>query len=227
MLCGMTCQNGTMGTEDISFKDVSSFPDGSEGEKLNGKPRSKRRRSIIIFTVVSLVNAGLLILLWSQLLTPVHQSTSSTSSIPSSNALVGQAAPNFTLSVLSGTHGSSLSLAAYKGQPVMLNFWASWCIPCQQEAPFLQSQWQQAHAHGVVFLGVDYEDTNTAGLGFVQQYGITYPSVVDASGMTAINYGVTGTPETFFINRDGKIVAWEPGPLNEQVFQHDLQLALR
>ncbi|HLI05981.1 MAG TPA: TlpA disulfide reductase family protein [Ktedonobacteraceae bacterium] len=216
-----------MGTKDISFKDVSSISANDADEKLNGKPRRTRKRTLIIFTVVSLVNAGLLILLWSQLLTPARQSTSSTSNIPASNALVGQAAPGFTLSVLSGARGSSVSLAAYKGQPVMLNFWASWCIPCQQEAPFLQSQWQQAHAHGVVFLGVDYEDTKAAGLGFVQQYGVTYPNVMDASGMTAINYGVTGTPETFFINRKGVIVAWEPGPLNEQVFQHDLQLATR
>lgn len=213
-----------MRTEDISFESVSS---GSESEKLNGKLRSSRKRSITIFIMVSLINAGLLILLWSQLLTPAHQANTSSSDIPSSNALVGQAAPNFALSVLSGTSASSLSLAAYKGQPVMLNFWASTCGPCQDEAPFLQSQWQQAHAHDVVFLGVDYEDTKIGGLGFVQQYGITYPNVVDASGMTAINYGVTGTPETFFINRKGVIVAWEAGPLNEQSFQHDLQLATR
>ncbi len=216
-----------MRTEDISFESVSNVATGSAGEKRNGKPRSSRRRSVTIFIVVSLINAGLLILLWSQLLTPAHQASTSTSDIPSSNALVGQPAPNFALSVLSGAHVSSLGLAAYKGQPVMLNFWASWCGPCQDEAPFLQSQWQQAHAHGVIFLGVDYQDSKAEGIGFVQKYAITYPNVVDANGMTAINYGVTGTPETFFINRKGVIVAWEAGPLNEQTFQHDLQLATR
>ena len=227
MLYRMPCQNGIMQTEDISFERDSSVSTGNGSEKLNGKPRSTRRRSITIFIVVSLINAGLLILLWSQLLTPAHQASTSTTDIPSSNALVGQVAPSFTLSVLSGASASSLGLAAYKGQPVMLNFWASWCGPCQDEAPFLQSQWQQAHAHGVVFLGVDYQDSKAEGLGFVQKYSISYPNVVDANGMTAINYGVTGTPETFFINRKGVIVAWEPGPLNEQVFQHDLQLASR
>jgi cytochrome c biogenesis protein CcmG, thiol:disulfide interchange protein DsbE len=213
-----------MRTEDISFESVSA---STESEKLNGKPRSSRKRSITIFIVVSLINAGLLILLWTQLLTPAHQSGMATSDAPTSNALVGHAAPNFTLSVLSGSTVSSLGLAAYKGQPVMINFWASWCVPCQDEAPFVQSQWQQAHAHGVVFLGIDYQDTKTNGLGFVQKYGITYPNVVDASGTTAINYGVTGTPETFFINREGVIVAWVAGPLTEQAFQHNLQLATR
>ena len=211
-----------METETISYNSVSTSADG---ERLNGKRVKSRKRSITIFVVVSLINAGLLILLWTQLLTPARQSASTGSDIPSSNALVGHAAPNFTLSVLSGSRVSSLTLAAYKGRPVMLNFWASWCGPCQQEAPFLQSQWQQAHAQGVVFLGVDYQDSKPGGLNFVQKYSISYPNVVDASGTTAINYGVTGTPETFFINRKGVIVAWLPGPLSEQAFQHGLQLA--
>lgn len=213
-----------METENISFDSVSA---SAESEKLNGKRTKSRKRSITIFIVVSLINASLLILLWTQLLTPAQQPGSTSSDIPSSNALVGHTAPNFTLSVLSGSRVSLLALTAYKGQPVMLNFWASWCVPCQQEASFLQSQWQQAHAQGVVFLGVDYQDSKPGGLGFVQKYSITYPNVVDASGMTAINYGVTGTPETFFINRKGVIVAWLPGPLSEQAFQHGLQLATR
>ncbi len=213
-----------MQTDHISFETIAA---DDESEKLNGKRARSRRRSITIFVVVSLLNAGLLILLWTQLLTPARQSNTATSDLPSSNALVNHAAPGFTLSVLSGSPASSLALAAYKGQPVMLNFWASWCGPCQQEAPFLQSQWQQARARGVVFLGIDYQDTKSDGLGFVQKYGITYPNVVDASGTTAINYGVTGTPETFFINRKGVIVAWVAGPLSEQAFQHGLQLAIR
>lgn len=214
-----------METENISFNGVPDVSASAEGEKLNVKRVKSRKRSITIFVVVSLINAGLLILLWTQLLTPARQPASTSSDIPANNALVGHAAPAFTLSVLSGSPVSSLALAAYKGQPVMLNFWASWCGPCQQEAPFLQSQWQQAHARGVVFLGVDYQDSKVAGLDFVQKYSISYPNVVDASGTTAINYGVTGTPETFFINRKGVIVAWLPGPLSEQAFQHGLQLA--
>lgn len=213
-----------MQTEHISFETIAA---DDEGEKLNGKRVKSRKRSITIFIVVSLLNAGLLILLWTQLLTPARQPGTATSDLPSSNALVGHVAPAFTLSVLSGSPASSLALAAYKGQPVMLNFWASWCGPCQQEAPFLQSQWQQARARGIAFLGIDYQDTKPDGLGFVQKYGISYPNVVDASGTTAINYGVTGTPETFFINRKGIIVAWVAGPLSEQAFQYGLQLATR
>lgn len=215
-----------MEAEDISF-DGGEAPGAKLG--INAKPKRSRKRSILIFTVVSLINVGLLALLWSQLLTPAHPNTTATTSDgpTSSNPLVGHPAPNFTLSTLSGAAGSSLSLTHYKGSVVMLNFWGSTCGPCQDEAPFMQSQWQHVHTQGVVFLGVDYQDTKTDGLIFVHQYHITYPNVVDATGSTAIDYGVTGTPETFFINRQGNVIAWVWGPLTTQTFQHNLQLAMR
>lgn len=215
-----------MDTEDISFDEGEARYEDLSG---NAKPKGSRKRHILIFSVVSLINVGLLALLWSQLLTPAHPVTNaSTASGPtSSNPLVGHPAPNFTLSTLSGAAASSLSLAHYRGSVVMLNFWGSTCGPCQDEAPFMQSQWQRVHTRGVVFLGVDYQDTKTDGLIFVHQYHITYPNVVDATGSTAIDYGVTGTPETFFINRQGNVVAWVWGPLTAQTFQHNLQLAMR
>ena len=214
-----------MQTEDISLSGSET-----QGEKLSVKPKPKRsrKRSILIFTVVSLINVGLLALLWSQLLTPAQPNAATASNRPaSSNPLVGHVAPNFTLSTLSGAAASSISLTQYRGSVVMLNFWGSACGPCQDEAPFVQSQWQHVHTQGVVFLGVDYQDTKTDGMIFVQQYHITYPNVVDATGSTAINYGVTGTPETFFINRQGTVVDWVWGPLTTQSFQHGLQLATR
>ena len=196
-----------MGTEDISLGDNSA-----QGEKLSveSKPKRSRKRRIIIFTVVSLINVGLLALLWSQLLTPA-QPNATISNGSTGNPLVGQAAPNFTLSTLSGATAPSLSLAQYRGSAVMINFWGSTCGPCQDEASLMQSQWQQVRAKGVVFLGVDFEDTKTDGLIFVNQYHITYPNIADATGTTAINYGVTATPETFFINRQGTVVNWIKG----------------
>ncbi len=214
-----------MQTEDISLSE-SETQDEKPGVK--SKPKRSRKRRILIFTVVSLINVGLLALLWSQLLTPAQPNVATASNGPaSSNPLVGHAAPNFTLSTLSGSAASSISRTQYKGSPLMINFWASWCVPCQQEAPFLQSQWQRVREQGVVFLGVDFQDPKTNGLKFVHQYHITYANVIDGSGSTAINYGVTGTPETFFINRQGTIVDWVWGPLTAQSLQHGLQLASR
>jgi len=106
----------------------------------------------------------------------------------------------------------------------MLNFWASWCNPCKHEAPLLEATWQRVQGQGVVFIGVDYEDTQTDGLSFLNTYGITYTNVVDTSGATAINYGVTGVPETVFIDRHGIIVQKVIGELSEQTLKRNLQL---
>jgi cytochrome c biogenesis protein CcmG/thiol:disulfide interchange protein DsbE len=186
------------------------------------KSKNRRTRSITIFIVVSLLNVGLLVLLWTLLLTPAKNATPT-----ASDPLIGRAAPNFTLAAL-GTYGvSNLSLSNFKGKPVMLNVWSSTCGPCIAEAPFLQSQWQQVRSHGVVFLGIDFQDTQSGGLRFLQQHGITYPNVLDATGSVSIDYGVTGTPESIFINRQGRVVSRVIGPLTAQTLQSNLQLITR
>jgi cytochrome c biogenesis protein CcmG/thiol:disulfide interchange protein DsbE len=193
-------------------------------ESASGKKNAKKR-NIIIFVVVSLLNVGLLTLLFTQLLTPAQNKGGS-----SSDPLIGQPAPNFTLSALSASglqSAPAISLSNYKGQPVVLNVWNSTCGPCIAEAPLLQAQWQKAHAQGVVFLGVDLQDVQGDGQRFLQQYGITYPNVFDANGWVAINYGVTGTPETLFINPQGVVVKRVIGELTAQSLQSDLQLIMR
>src|SRR5690348_16471833 len=156
--------------------------------------KNKRRRRIVIFSVVSVLNVGLLVLLLTQLLTPAPQAES--------DPLVGHAAPNFSLAML-GSHSSqsTLALSNFKGKPVVLNFWASWCDPCKEEAPLLEKSWKQAQTQGkdVVFLGIDYQDSNNNGLNFLKQYSITYPIVLDENGSAAMKYGVTALPQTIFI----------------------------
>jgi cytochrome c biogenesis protein CcmG/thiol:disulfide interchange protein DsbE len=183
--------------------------------------KGSRNRRITIFAVVSLLNAGLLIFLWTQLLTPAQNQTHS------ADPLIGHAAPNFTLDALSLHAAPAISLASFKGKPVVLNVWNSACVPCVQEAPLLQSQWQHVNSQGVVFIGIDFQDAKSDGVSFLQKYGITYLNVLDATGSTAISYGVTGAPETIFINRQGIVISRVIGELTVQTLQSNLQLISR
>ena len=135
---------------------------------------------------------------------------------------VGSVAPSFTLRRLDGP--GRVSLASYRGKPVVLNVWNSTCVPCVQEAPLLQSQWQRVQSQGIVFIGIDFQDAKSDGLSFLQKYGITYLNVLDATGSTAISYGVTGAPETIFINRQGVVVSRVIGELTVHTLQSNLQL---
>jgi len=184
-----------------------------------------RKRSIMIFVIVSLLNVGLLVVLWTQLLTPRSgQSQVENSSTVGfvSSPLLGKPAPDFTLPVLNG-NGAKLHLADLKGKVVMVNFWASWCGPCQQEAPTLQRVWAKGQSKGVVLLGVDGVESESDALKFVYQHGISYQNVRDTiDGATAISYGATANPETFFINQNGIVVARWLGPIDEQNVQAEL-----
>jgi len=114
-------------------------------------------------------------------------------------------APAFTLSRLDAADGK-VSLADFKGKPTVVNFWASWCIPCKDEAPALQKTYEQYRKQGLVVLGVDAQDFRQDAKRFVKRFGITYPVVYDGSGSTLGKWGVTGFPETFFVDRSGRLV---------------------
>jgi cytochrome c biogenesis protein CcmG, thiol:disulfide interchange protein DsbE len=187
--------------------------------------KNRRKRSVIIFAIVSLVNVGLLVLLWTQLLTPAPSPTPGKTT--SADPLVGHPAPAFTLEALNTpTRNTRLSLKNLKGKAIVLNVWASWCVPCNQEAPMLQAAWKQARAQGknVVFLGIDFQDTSNDALTFLHKYGINYPNVLDATGSVSIDYGVTGVPETIFINSQGTVVSTVRQELTTQTLQTNLKL---
>ena len=125
---------------------------------------------------------------------------------------VGGPAPAFTLPDLSGS--GSISLDSYTGKVIVLNFWASWCIPCKEENPALTEVWERYRGTDVVLLGIVFQDSTEAAREYTSRLGNTWPSAVDGSGRVALSYGVFGPPETYFIGRDGIISGRHIGPID-------------
>jgi len=196
---------------------MSESVGNAPGEEPVRQKRGKRR--IVIFIIISLLNLGLLALILTQLLTPAAHTPS--------NTLIGHAAPGFSLAMLDAQPGQSVfSLANVQGKAIVLNFWASWCDPCQEEIPLLENSWRQLQGQGkdVVFLGIDFEETSGAGARFLQSYHITYPAVLDTSGSVANKYGIVSLPDTIFINRKGMVVSKVAQQLTSQALTQNLQL---
>jgi cytochrome c biogenesis protein CcmG/thiol:disulfide interchange protein DsbE len=124
--------------------------------------------------------------------------------------LIGKAAPTFALRQV-GT-GQTLDLTQFRGKPVVINFWATWCVPCYEEHPVLV-RGAQMLGSDVQFVGVVFDDTEEKIMSFLNERGSSYPTLVDVAGKTAIAYGVGGVPETFFLDATGKVVAKFSGPL--------------
>lgn len=127
--------------------------------------------------------------------------------------LVGRQAPPFSLRTYD--EGKPVSLAALRGKPVVVNFWATWCEPCKREHGVL-TRAAQRYGDLVQFLGIVYEDEPERIAAFLQRYGSGYPALLDVGGKTAIAYGVGGIPETFFIGADGTVVSKFTGPISAE-----------
>lgn len=121
-------------------------------------------------------------------------------------------APDFTLPLYSGDR---VRLADLRGRPVLVNFWASWCPPCRTEAPLLARLEREYRAKGVVFVGVNVWDGEPDARKFLREFDIAYPNGPDERGEIAIDYGLAGIPETFFIDRRGQIARKWIGPFTE------------
>ena len=140
------------------------------------------------------------------------------------STMEGKPAPPFALQTLDGDQ--EIALADLRGQPVVLNFYASWCVPCAQEHPWLVSISKLYQARGVTFLGVVYNDEPAKAKGFLRRYGEAYPSLSDPTSRTAIDYGVAGVPETFIIDGAGNIVKKFTGPVSPDEFEATLEALL-
>jgi cytochrome c biogenesis protein CcmG/thiol:disulfide interchange protein DsbE len=100
-----------------------------------------------------------------------------------------------------------LGLKELRGTPFVLNFWASWCSPCREEAPLLEKGWQRSGRRGVLFVGLDMQDVRDDARGFIRKQKTTYLAIRDSGKDTAKHYGATGIPETYFVSARGQVVA--------------------
>ena len=133
-------------------------------------------------------------------------SSFSTNDGPAAVAVLGRPASDFSGALYAPFNGKSeFNLSDYQGKVVVVNFWASWCPPCREEAPILEQTWRKYQDDNVVFIGVDIWDTEQDAQAYIDEFGITFPNLIDKRGSIAVEYGVTGIPETFFITPDGMI----------------------
>jgi cytochrome c biogenesis protein CcmG/thiol:disulfide interchange protein DsbE len=132
--------------------------------------------------------------------------------------------PSFSLPQL--VSADRLGSTSLRGKAGVINFWASWCIPCREEAPLLEDASRRLASRGLTVLGIDHQDFAGDARGFVRRYGMTYPTVVDKGDKLYTSFGLTGVPETFCTNRAGKVVAHIPGAVTRQTLDQCIQDAL-
>jgi cytochrome c biogenesis protein CcmG/thiol:disulfide interchange protein DsbE len=138
--------------------------------------------------------------------------------------LVGKPAAAFALQTFDG---QTVSLDSLRGKVLVVNFWASWCYPaCYEEAPVLERSWRAYRDRGVVVLGVDIQDKVEAGEKFIRDLGLTFPNALDTTGKVSVDFGVYGVPETFFVDRQGRVRAKHVGALTEPVLRDHLERLL-
>lgn len=140
-----------------------------------------------------------------------------------SSPLIGQSAPAWELATLDGETLSSADLA---GRPYVINFWASWCAPCVDEHPVLASAWER-HGDELTVVGVVYNDGPESAQAFLDRLGDAgYPHLLDPDGTLAVDFGVTGPPETFFVDADGIVRDKRVGPLTQRLLDEHLTAIL-
>ena len=145
--------------------------------------------------------------------------------IQGGRAELGSPAPGFTTETLDG---AVVRLSQYRGKPVLLNFWATWCAPCQEEMPLIQRASDLDKGQGLTVLAVNYQQTNASSMrAFLRKVGVHFPAVYDPSGQIAGEYGVTiGLPVSVFIDRSGKVDFIQVGQMSDSILQQHLDSIL-
>ncbi len=167
----------------------------SENETVLGSTgRSKRTGLIIAFAVVL---ALLAVLAWG---------LKKAQAGPRASGMV----PDFTIT---GYDGRTFTLSKLRGQVVVINFWASWCLPCREEAAYLENTWRKYEGKGVVFVGVDWVDTEKEARAYIKEFDITYINGPDLGTRISQAYNIQGVPETFYVDKKGQLRGLNVGPL--------------
>jgi thiol-disulfide isomerase/thioredoxin len=178
-------------------------------------------RSIVVFAVTTLATAALLVLMAVRL----AAAGSAVSSAPAS-PLIGHQAPDFSIVTWNGAQAATVRLTAFKGYPVVVNFWGSWCSGCQEEQPVLNAAWQKYQSRGVQFIGIAYHDLQNPGAGYLRQQGVLYPAGPATADTVSIDYAVTAAPETVFIGKSGIVLDKFIGPIDDGSLDRMIQRIL-
>ena len=144
---------------------------------------------------------------------------------PSASTAGGDRAPDFRLSEVRDESGS-VSLEDFKGRPVVLNFWASWCVPCRKEMPALQEV-SEGVQDRIAFVGINHQDSRGEALAFLDETGVRFPAGYDPEGSTAAAYGLYGMPTTIFISPDGRILERHRGEISESQLRREIERLFR
>jgi cytochrome c biogenesis protein CcmG, thiol:disulfide interchange protein DsbE len=195
---------------------------GSTAEPMGEESKAGRRRRPPWITILaSLIGAAVVAVLVYGI---THQAPNRTLDEQLAKGIDPKAPMAHTLvPSLSGT--SHTSLAAFRGKVVLLNFWASWCVGCQQEASLMERAERQLAPHDATVLGITYQDTTTDSLKFVKKYGLTFPNYHDANGELVSAFGTRQLPESFVINREGKIVEISRGEIEPSFVKQAVAVA--
>lgn len=194
-------------TADVSATGAGPAP--SIGEAVLTETSTRR-----LWALIATVNVAVLaLLLWGMARKQPGFAGFAVNSVGQAGRLQPGPAPDFDLQLFSG---GSFRLSEQRGNPVVVNFWASWCPPCRQEAPALERAWRRYRDRGVVVIGVDIWDAEQDARGFLRELGITYPNGPDPGGKIVVDYGLTGIPETFFVRPDGTMARRWIGPLTDE-----------
>ena len=181
------------------------------------------RRTLIILGVGIPVLAFLAVLAWASFRSDGAPSGIAVNESVAEVRQERKAAPDFLLEL---PGGGTLSIEGLRGKVVMLDFWASWCQPCRDEAPVLAQVYREYRGRDVEFVGINLWDNAGYAELFLQEQGHEYPNGIDAEGKIAISYGVRGIPEKFFITRDGLIARKFTGPMNPDLLRQILDALL-
>ena len=178
-----------------------------------GPARGRGRTQYAVAALAALVVLGLLALLGYGMLRRQGGGFAgfAVNTVGQSVALTPRPAPDFALQLFDGR---PFRLSEQRGSVVVVNYWASWCPPCREEARTLEAASRRYRDRGVLFVGVDVWDAERDALAFIREFGVTYPNGPDPTGGILIEYGVTGIPETYFVDRAGQLVRRWIGPID-------------